>query len=288
MHREKLTVTVKKDLIKKIDSIVDGAKIRNRSHATEYLIEQGLGINKVNKAVILAGGKGTRLRPFTYELPKPLIPLQGKPLLQHSLDLLKSHGITEIYLSIGYKGKQIKDYFGNGEKFGLDIKYLEEKEPLGTAGPLKLAEKYLDDTFLLIWCDVLADIDLDDFISFHKNSGGLATMALASVDDVTAFGVASLKGSKINGFVEKPAKEDAPSNLINAGMIILEPKVFKYFPDQKVISIEKEVYPKIVEAGKMYGYPFFGQWYDTGTHEAYEKAIKGWKGHRAGKIVASK
>lgn len=282
MQREKLTVTVKKDLIKKIDSIIDGIKIRNRSHATEYLIEQGLGLNKIRKAVILAGGKGKRLRPFTYELPKPLIPLKGKPLLQHSLDLLKSHGITEIYLSIGYKGKQIKDYFGNGEKLGLKIKYIEEKTPLGTAGPLKLAEKYLDDTFLLIWCDVLADIDLEDFIAFHKNSGGLATMALASVDDVTGLGVVSLKGPKVDGFFEKPTKEEAPSNLINAGMVILEPKVFKYFPDQKVISIEKEVYPKLVAAGKMYGYPFFGQWYDTGTHEAYEKAIKGWKGHRAG------
>lgn len=289
IKREKLTVTVKKDLIKKIDSIIDGVKIRNRSHATEFLIEQGLGINKIRKAVILAGGKGTRLRPFTYEMPKPLIPLKGKPLLQHNLDLLKSHGITEFYISIGYKGKQIKDYFGNGEKFGINIKYIEEKEPLGTAGPLKLAEKYLDDTFILIWCDILADIDLEDFIAFHKNSGGLATMALASVEDVTAFGVASLKGSKIIGFVEKPTKEEAPSNLINAGMIILEPKVFKYFPNKKVISIEKEIYPKLVEAGKMYGYPFVGQWYDTGTHEAYEKAIKGWKGHRAGaKQVVSK
>jgi NDP-sugar pyrophosphorylase family protein len=142
----------------------------------------------------------------------------------------------------------------------------------------------LDETFLLVWCDVLADIDLEDFIAFHKKNDGIATMALASVEDVTSFGVADLKGSQICGFVEKPkTNEEAPSNLINAGMIILEPEVFKYFPNKDAISIEQEIYPKIVAAGKMFGYPFIGQWYDTGTHEAYEKAIMGWKGHRAGK-----
>lgn len=284
MRREKLTVTVKKDLIPKIDAIVDKRKIRNRSHATEFLIEQGLGLNKVKKAIILAGGQGVRLRPLTYELPKPLIPLQGKPLMQHALDLLRSHGICEIYLSIGYKGDQIKKYYGNGEKFGLNIRYIEEDEPLGTAGPLKLAKKYLDESFLLIWCDILADVDLEDFITFHKSNNGIGTMALAHMDDVTELGVAALNGSKIVGFVEKPkTKEEAPSNLINAGMIILEPEIFDYMPRKKVISIEKEVYPRLVEAGKMYGYPFFGQWYDTGTQKAYEKAIKNWKGHLAGK-----
>ena len=109
MEREKLTVTVKRDLIKKIDAIVDGRKIRNRSHATEYLIEAGLGINKVKKAIVLVGGEGTRLRPFTYELPKALLPIHGKPMVQHVLELLKTHGVTEIYLAIGYKGEQIKE-----------------------------------------------------------------------------------------------------------------------------------------------------------------------------------
>jgi NDP-sugar pyrophosphorylase family protein len=283
MNKEKLTVTIKKDLIDKIDSIIDKKKIKDRDEATEFLIIEGLGLNKIKKAFIQAGGMGMRLRPFTLEIPKPLIPLQGRPLIQHSLELLKSHGITEIYIAIGYKGEQIKNYFGDGKTFGLNIKYIEEKEPLGTAGALKLAKKYLDETFLLVWCDILADINLDDFVAFHKKNGGVATMALSPVEDVTQFGIAELKDSKIINFVEKPSREEAPSNLNNAGYTILEPEVFKYFPDKKVISIEREVYPKIVSAGEMFGYPFPGQWYDTGTHEAYEKAIMEWKGHRAGK-----
>lgn len=277
MERKKLTVTVKKELIKNIDKIVDGRKIRNRSHATEYLIEAGLGINKVKKAIILVGGEGTRLRPFTYELPKALLPIQGKPMVQHVIELLKSHGITEILLSIGYKGEQIKDYFGNGSKFGLDIKYIAEKTPLGTAGPLRLAKKYLTETFFIVWGDILSEIDLTDFMHFHKNNEGLATVALTNVDDPSRFGVAAMKGSKIIEFVEKPTKNEAPSNLINAGMAIIEPEVIdKYVPKEGKAMVEYDVYPRLAADGKLYGYPFQGQWLDTGTHEAYEKAIKEW------------
>lgn len=278
MEREKLTVTVKKDLIKKIDSIVDGRKIRNRSHAAEYLIEAGLGINKVKKAIVLVGGEGTRLRPFTYELPKALLPIHGKPMVQHVLDMLKSHGVTEIYLAVGYKGDMIKDYFGDGSKFGLEIKYIFEKTPLGTAGPLRLAKRYLDDTFFIVWGDILSRIDLSDFMHFHKNNEGLATVALTTVDDPSRFGVASMKGSKIIEFVEKPKKEDAPSNLINSGMAIMEPEVIeKYVPAKGKAMVEYDIYPKLAAEGKLNGYPFQGQWFDTGTHEAYERAIKEWK-----------
>ena len=277
MEREKLTVTVKRDLIKKIDAIVDGRKIRNRSHATEYLIEAGLGINKVKKAIVLVGGEGTRLRPFTYELPKALLPIHGKPMVQHVLELLKTHGVTEIYLAIGYKGEQIKEYFGDGAKFGLNIKYVAEKTPLGTAGPLRLAKKYLDETFFIVWGDILSHIDLTDFIHFHKNNEGLATVALTDVDDPSRFGVAEMKGSRVTRFVEKPSKDEAPSNLINAGMAIIEPEVIeKYIPGSGKAMIEYDVYPRLAVEGKLYGYPFSGQWFDTGTHEAYEKAIKEW------------
>jgi len=280
MDRQKLTVTIKKELFKKIDAIVDGKKIRNRSHATEYLIEAGLGINKVTKAILLVGGEGTRLRPFTYELPKALLPIHDKPMVLHVLDQLKSHGVTDIVLAIGYKGDKIKEYFGDGTRFGLNIKYVTEDKPLGTAGPLRLAKKYLDETFLLVWGDILSTIDLTDFMHFHKNTEGLATVALTTVDDPSRFGVASMKGSKIIEFVEKPAKEDAPSNLINSGMAILEPEVIeKYVPTRGKAMVEYDVYPQLAKAGKLYGYPFQGQWFDTGTHEAYEKAIKEWRGH---------
>lgn len=278
MEREKLTVTIKKELFAKIDAIIDGKKIRNRSHAAEYLIEAGLGINKIKKAIILVGGEGTRLRPFTYELPKALLPIHGRPMVQHVLDLLKSHGVTEIYLAIGYKGEKIKEYFGDGSKFGLDIKYIEEKTPLGTAGPLRLARKYLNKTFFIIWGDILSHIDLTDFMHFHRNNDGLGTVALTSVSDTSRYGVAAMEGSKITKFVEKPKKEDAPSNFINSGMAILEPEVIdKYVPKSGKSMVEYDIYPQLAKDGKLFGYPFSGQWFDTGTHEAYEKAIKEWK-----------
>jgi NDP-sugar pyrophosphorylase family protein len=278
MEREKLTVTIKRDLFPKIDAMIDGRKIRNRSHATEYLIEQGLGINKIKKAIVLVGGPGTRLRPYTLELAKALLPVKGKPMVLHVLDLLKSHGVMDIILAIGYKGEQIKEYFGDGSKFGLNVTYIEERTPLGTAGPLQLAKKYLKETFFIVWGDILSRVDLSDFMYAHKNNEGLATVALTSVEDTSRYGVVELKGSKIMRFVEKPKKEDAPSNFVNAGMAIMEPDVIKdYVPKKGKAMVEYDVYPKLVADGKLYGYTFSGQWFDTGTHEAYEKAIMEWK-----------
>jgi len=276
IEREKLTVTIKKALFSEIDKVIDGRKIRNRSHATEYLIEEGLGLNKVKTAFIIAGGEGTRLRPLTYEIPKPLIPVHGKPLLEHTLELLRSHGIDDVIISLGYKADKIQDYFGNGSRYGMKFTYVVEKEKLGTAGPLRLAKEYLKSSFLVIWADVLAQIDLGDFIRSHRENDGLITIALTSVEDVSSFGVVSLKGNKIVGFVEKPKKEEAPSNLINAGLAICEPEVIKYLPRQKYAMFEKDIYPQLAEKGMIFGYPFEGQWFDTGTHEAYERVLKEW------------
>lgn len=277
IEREKLTVTVKKELIKKIDSLVDGRKIRNRSHATEFLIEEGLGVNKIKTAFIIAGGEGTRLRPLTYEIAKPLIPVHGKPMLEHILELLHSHGIDHVIFSLGYKADQIKEYFGNGHRYGMKFDYVIEDEKLGTAGPLKLAKKYIDGTFMVLWSDILADIDLDDFARAHKENGGLITIALTAVEDTSRYGVVSLKGNKITGFVEKPPKEEAPSNFINSGMAICEPQVMDYLPKGKFAMFEKDIYPQLAEAGKIFGYTFTGQWFDTGTYEAYEKVLKEWR-----------
>jgi mannose-1-phosphate guanylyltransferase/phosphomannomutase len=277
-EREKLTVTIKKELFKKIDEVVDGKKIRNRSHAAEYLIEAGLGIGKIKKAILLVGGEGTRLRPFTLELPKAMLPIHDKPMVLHVLEQLKSHGVNDIVMAIGYKGEKIKNYFGDGHNFGLSIKYVEEKKPLGTAGPLRLAKKYLKEPFFIVWGDILSHLDLSDFMNFHKEHGGLATVALTTVSDPSRYGVAMLKGNKIIGFVEKPEKGKAPSNLINSGMAIMEPEVIDgYVPKKGKAMVEYDIYPKLALEGKLFGYPFQGQWFDTGTHEAYEKAIKEWK-----------
>lgn len=277
MKREQLTVTLREDFLRDIDAMVDGIKIRNRSHALETILAKALSADKVRKAFILAGGKGTRMRPFTYEMPKPLIPLQGKPLLQHIIELLRKYEVREVVLSIGYLGDKVRDYFGNGSKLGMDITYIEEKEELGTAGALNLAKDQLTETFLMFNGDVLSNIDLTDLVRFHREKKGLSTIALTPVEDPSRFGVARLKGDRILEFIEKPEKTKGVSKLINAGVYVLEPEVIKYVPKGRAM-METDVFPKLAKTGKLYGYPFDGQWFDTGTYEAYENAIKHWKG----------
>lgn len=276
--RERLTITLRKDLVKELDAMVDGIKVRNRSHAIEVVVSKVLESKRVRKAVILAGGKGTRMRPLTYEMPKPMIPLKGKPLVQHIIELCRKYEVREIIMSIGYMGDKIRDHFGDGSHLGVDIKYVNEDEELGTAGPLLLAKEHLTGPFLMFNGDVLSDIDLGDLISFHAEQNALATIALTQVQDTSSFGVARLKGHRIVGFVEKP-KGGEDSKLINAGVYVLEPEVLDYIPKGKSM-LERDVFPKLSDEGKLYGYPFDGQWFDTGTPEAYERAIKNWKGIR--------
>ncbi len=275
MDREKLTVTISKDLFAQIDSVIDGRTIRNRSHAAEFLIRQGLGENRIRTALILAGGQGTRLRPLTLELPKPMVPLQGRPLLSYAIELLARHEIKNIIISIGYKGETIREYFGDGQRFGVNISYVTEKEPLGTAGPLNLAKRYLKETFLLLNGDVLSDIDLTDLTHFHRSQNGLATMALASVNDPEHFGAVRLRGNQILEFVEKPAKGAQPTNLINAGYTVCEPGVLN-FVKKGYCMLESDVYPQLAKQNKLTAYPFSGQWFHIGTAKQYEQALTGW------------
>ncbi len=272
----KITIKLRDDLVKEIDHMVDGIKIKNRSHAIEVILSRLLHAKKVEKAIILAGGKGTRMRPFTYEVPKPMIPVKGKPLLQYIIELLRKYEVRDIILSTGYMGNKIKEYFGNGSKFGVDINYIEEKHEMGTAGSLNLMRNLLNGTFLMFNGDILANIDLHDLIAFHRENDALATIALTPVKDPSRFGVVRLRGNKILEFIEKP-KATVRSKLINAGVYVLEPKVIDYIPEGKAM-METDVFPKLAKKGKLYGYPFDGQWFDTGTHEAYERAIKEWNG----------
>lgn len=275
IKRKKITIRLRSDILEDIDRMVNGIGITDRSHAIEAVLSKALHAHRVKKAVILVGGKGTRMRPFTYEMPKALIPIQGKPLVQHIIELLRKYEIRNIILSTGYLGDKIRGYFGNGCNFGVNITYIDEKEEMGTAGSLNLMKNQLNETFLMLNGDVLANIDLHDMIISHKKYGGFATIALTPVKDPSRFGVAELKGNRILKFIEKP--KSTQSKLINAGVYVLEPEVLKFIPKGRAM-IEKDIFPKLAEEGKLYGYPFNGQWFDTGTHEAYEKAIKGWKG----------
>ena len=275
MNKKRVTITLDKDLILSLDKLVDGLKIRNRSHAVEFMLRKALNQKRLKKAYILAGGKGTRLRPITYEIPKPMVPIKGRPILEHTIELLRKYDVREVIISIGYLGNKIREYFGDGSKFGVKITYIEEDEEMGTAGALRLAKPLLDEPFLMFNGDNLVNIDIDSFYEFHRDGGGLATIALTTVDNPTSYGVAVLKGSRIKAFIEKP--KTPPSKLINAGVYVLEPEVIDLVP-KGYSMIELEVFPKILEKNKLLGYPFEGQWFPTDNTERYEKAIKEWRG----------
>ena len=273
--KERVTLTIDSDLLTKVDALVDTKKVKKRSDVVEFFLMQALQNKPLKKAVILAGGKGARLKPITDEIPKPMLLLHGKPILQHTLDLLRKYGIDEVYISIGYKGEMIKEYFGNGSRFGMKIAYLEEKEPLGTAGPLLLAKQFLTEPFVMCNADELKDINLADMYLFHKERNAMGTIALTTVEDPTQYGVAQLQGDKIIEFIEKP--KNPPSKLINAGLYILDPKVISLVKSGYSL-IEKDIFPKIAADRKLYGYSFSGQWFDTGNLDRYAKARQEWKG----------
>lgn len=268
---------IKRGQLHRIQALEDSKLLEISTHhedSDSYWVVKG---GKLLKAIILCGGQGTRLKPITYEIPKPLLPVQGKPILEHILDLLKKYEINEIMLAVGHLKEKIKKHFGNGNNHGARITYIEESAPLGTAGPLKLAEKLLDETFIVSNGDELKDINIKEMLEQHKKTNALITIALTEVSDPTVYGVAKLDGNKILEFIEKPSREKAPSKFINAGFYIMEPEILKYIP-QGFAMLEKDIFPLIAKEGKLHGYKFKGQWFDTGNMQRYEEAIKNWQG----------
>ena len=266
--KERVTLTIEKDLLEKIDQRIDGSKIKNRSHAVELLIIKAFCSNRPRKAIMLAGGE---------EPQKTMALVKDKPLILWNVELLKNHGVKEIMLCISKGEQSIKEYLGDGSKFDVKIHYNEEEFPLGTAGSIKSVSDFITETTIILNADELKNIDLDDMYEFHTDGHKMCTIALTTVSDPTKFGVALLNGSKIVAFVEKPLKENAPSKLINAGLYIIEPDVLKYIPEG-FSKIEQDVFPKLALEDKLYGYIFSGQWFSTKTPESLEKARNEWRG----------
>ena len=231
------------------------------------------------KAIILAGGKGERLQPLTLTIPKPMVPIKGKPLIEWCIENLKKHGVTEIILSIGYLAEKIQEYFGTGERFGVKIQYNVEKELLGTGGAVKdIVNKFnITDEFVLVWGDNLANFNISGLIETHKQNQGMITMTLNEREDVENFGVASLEEDKIVGFVEKPKREDAPSHLINSGAFVVNPSVLEILPEGKS-NIERECFQIVAKEGKVYAFIHEGYWFPTDTMEKYTFAEENFVG----------
>ena len=237
----------------------------------------------IEKAFILAGGLGTRLRPITYELSKLILPIQGKPTLQWNIELVKRFGVRDITLAVGYKHEQIEEHFGNGKKLGVKLRYNVEKKYMGTAGALKIAEKTFrgEEKFIMMNGDELKDINFKAMNKVHGANAAMATLGLATVPYKKGGGVVKLKGNCITEFSEKPRGEKGGSKLINAGAYILSPEIFSLIPGKKRISIEKETFPKVVKLGGLYGVDMSKrQFLQTDNFERFEKAIFEWKGFK--------
>jgi NDP-sugar pyrophosphorylase family protein len=229
------------------------------------------------KAIILAGGKGTRLYPITYEIPKPLLPVKKKPIINYLVDLFSEQGIKEIAVLIN---KDFRDefewwkkrYYGKNKK----IKLVEEKKPLGTFGGLWFLKKWLaQNPFFLTNGDELKKIDLKKMAQFHSSYPVLGTIALVGVPNPQDYGVVVCQKGIIQEFLEKPA--NPPTKYINSGLYLFSPEVFKYHPGPRFTMVETDLFPKLAREQKLAGFKFKGSWMDTGTFQRYEQALKRWR-----------
>ena len=223
------------------------------------------------KAVILVGGKATRLLPLTCDIPKAMIPVLNIPFLEHVIRHLSGHQIKDIILAQSHLGQPIESYFGNGSRLGVKLSYTVEDTPLGTAGAVKNAERYLDETFLVLNGDIFTDLDITAMIEYHRERKAKATIALTPVDDPTSYGLIETNAEgRITRFLEKPSWGQVTTKMINAGTYVLEPEVLAQIPPQANFSFERKLFPLLLDQNEpVYAYPSPAYWIDMGTSEKY-------------------
>jgi mannose-1-phosphate guanylyltransferase len=238
-------------------------------------------------AVILVGGGGTRLRPLTYAIPKPLIPVFNQPLIARIIANLARHGVSRVVLAASANERRIESYLGNGAQLGVELRYSYETEPLGSGLAVKQAAKDFDGAFFVCNGDIITDLDLSTMLARHREREATLSISLSAVEDPSAFGIVELADKdRITRFVEKPARDEAPSNWANAGTWIFEPQVLELIPDEKMDgSLERLVFPSLIADGfVVQGFPSDAYWIDVGTSERYlqlhqdimTKGIEGW------------
>jgi mannose-1-phosphate guanylyltransferase/phosphomannomutase len=226
------------------------------------------------KAVVMAGGEGTRLRPLTSNQPKPMVPVVGKPCMEHIVELLRRHGFEDIVVTLAFMPQMIRGYFGTGEGHGVSIRYSVEETPAGTAGSVKLAEEALDEPFLVISGDALCDIDLSALVRFHEEKGALVTIALKSVDNPLEFGIVVTDADgRIERFLEKPSWAQVFTDTINTGIYVIQPEALRDVPTDRPYDFAKELFPRLLEKGRpLYGFVADGYWQDIGNLDQYRQA----------------
>ncbi|OPX89668.1 MAG: D-glycero-alpha-D-manno-heptose 1-phosphate guanylyltransferase [Pelotomaculum sp. PtaB.Bin104] len=226
------------------------------------------------KAIIMAGGEGSRLRPLTCGRPKPMVPVLNRPVMSHIVELLKEHGITDIGVTLQYMPEAIRDYYASGADYGVNLRYFVEETPLGTAGSVKNAAGFLDETFLVISGDALTDLELSRAVEYHKKQGAIATLVLTRVDCPLEYGVVITgKDGKITQFLEKPGWSEVFSDTVNTGIYVLEPEVLEYFDPGQKFDFSQDLFPLLLKAQKpMFGLVLPGYWCDIGNLQQYLEA----------------
>lgn len=228
------------------------------------------------KAMVLAAGVGSRLDPLTRNLPKPMVPIVNKPVMRHIIELLAKNGFDEIMVNLHYHGDQIRDYFGDGSKWGVNIHYSDEDRLWGDAGSVKRCEYFFDSTFLVMGGDDLSDIDLNRLLKHHKENKSICTIVLSLVDDPSEYGIALInEKGRITRFLEKPKGEIIFSNMANTGIYMLEPEIFDLIPRGEQYGFGHNVFPKLLEQKRrFYGYLTSSYWKDVGSIKQYREAHK--------------
>ena len=226
------------------------------------------------KAVVMAGGEGTRLRPLTSNQPKPMVPIVGRPCMEHIVELLRLHGFDDVIVTLAFLPQAIRGYFGDGEALGVRMEYSVEEAPLGTAGSVRLAADKLDDTFLVISGDALCDFDLSRLVDFHRERGAAVTVALKSMPNPLEFGiVVTDEEGRIERFLEKPSWSQVFSDTINTGVYVIERAVLRHVPRDRPYDFSKELFPLLLEMGRpLYGCVMDGYWQDIGNLDQYRQA----------------
>lgn len=272
--RNRITITLREDVIKEADKLVNNLTIRSRSQAIEYLLSKAISNYQIEGALILAGGYNDGFKSSPMHKSMQLV--NGRPILENIIIYLKKNGIKKFILSCDYMADQIMSYFSDGSKLGVDIKYVTAERPEGRANAIKLAKNYFDKTFLVWYGDTLCKLDLPGMIHAHNDSKSVATIALTTVSNPLNYGVVKMRGSRITDFVEKPHDKVAESFLVSSGIFLAEPEIFRYI-NSEMKSLESDLFPKLAKKNLLIGYPFEGVWLNVNNKDDLQKANNLWK-----------
>lgn len=267
MSKTRLTITLSDDILKKVDQLIDKKTIRNRSHAIEHLVTKSLEPS-ISTAVILAGrNTATTIRPLTE--------IQGQPLILHTINLLKSYGVTNIILTTDKHGEAIEKLLGDGRNYDVSIKYSYESEPLGTAGAIKNVERWVGKQSFYVWSgDVLTDINLTDLSAFHHKHQAVVTFAVKPRPTKTSYDNVFLQGPNVVDF--QPSTKEQEVSVVNTGLYVFSPEVFQYITKTPSM-LEKDVFPTLTKAGKCVAFMFQGMWFDITSDTNYKKLLNSTK-----------